>query len=156
MSRAKQVGGIAAVVIALAASFMAPWEGTKYRPYQDVIGVWTVCRGITGKEVVIGKLYTEAECQALEAPVIAKSLATVKKCLPVPLSNNQAAALTSLVFNTGPKSVCGSTLQRKALAGDYAGMCREFDKWAYAGGKRWRGLEKRRAAERALCEKPDA
>ena len=40
-------------------------EGVRYNPYQDVVGVWTVCYGHTGKDIMLGKKYTEAECRAL-------------------------------------------------------------------------------------------
>lgn len=40
-------------------------EGVRYDPYQDVVGVWTVCYGHTGKDIMLGKKYTEAECRAL-------------------------------------------------------------------------------------------
>ncbi len=40
-------------------------EGVRYDPYQDVVGVWTVCYGHTGKDIMLGKTYTEAECRAL-------------------------------------------------------------------------------------------
>ena len=35
-------------------------EGVRYNPYQDVVGVWTVCYGHTGKDIMLGKKYTEA------------------------------------------------------------------------------------------------
>lgn len=34
-------------------------EGVRYHPYQDVVGVWTVCYGHTGKDIMLGKRYTE-------------------------------------------------------------------------------------------------
>lgn len=33
-------------------------EGVRYNPYQDVVGVWTVCYGHTGKDIMLGKKYT--------------------------------------------------------------------------------------------------
>ncbi len=40
-------------------------EGVSYIPYKDIVGVWTVCHGHTGKDIMPGKTYTEAECKAL-------------------------------------------------------------------------------------------
>ncbi|EFJ5655263.1 lysozyme, partial [Escherichia coli] len=40
-------------------------EGVSYIPYEDIVGVWTVCHGHTGKDIIPGKTYTEAECKAL-------------------------------------------------------------------------------------------
>ncbi len=50
-------------------------EGVSYIPYEDIVGVWTVCHGHTGKDIIPGKTYTEAECKAL----LNKDLATVAR-----------------------------------------------------------------------------
>lgn len=50
-------------------------EGVSYIPYKDIVGVWTVCHGHTGKDIMLGKTYTEAECKAL----LNKDLATVAR-----------------------------------------------------------------------------
>ncbi|WP_252966099.1 glycoside hydrolase family protein, partial [Shigella flexneri] len=50
-------------------------EGVSYIPYKDIIGVWTVCHGHTGKDIMPGKTYTEAECKAL----LNKDLVTVAR-----------------------------------------------------------------------------
>jgi lysozyme len=42
-------------------------------------------------------------------------------------------------------------MARKFNAGDFKGACQEMDKWVYAGGKKLKGLEKRRQQEKALC-----
>ncbi|WP_244576009.1 glycoside hydrolase family protein, partial [Escherichia coli] len=41
----------------------------------DIVGVWTVCHGHTGKDIIPGKTYTKAECKAL----LNKDLATVAR-----------------------------------------------------------------------------
>ena len=50
-------------------------EGVSYVPYKDIVGVWTVCHGHTGKDIMLGKTYTKAECKAL----LNKDLATVAR-----------------------------------------------------------------------------
>ncbi len=30
-------------------------EGVSYIPYKDIVGVWTVCHGHTGKDIMLGK-----------------------------------------------------------------------------------------------------
>jgi len=55
------------------------------------------------------------------------------------------------VFNIGPAVVCGSTLQRKAMANDWPAACRSLLQWKYAAGREMRGLALRRADEAALC-----
>ncbi|MCI0256950.1 glycoside hydrolase family protein, partial [Cronobacter sakazakii] len=37
-------------------------EGVKYKPYLDPVGIPTVCAGITGPDVKMGKVYTKQEC----------------------------------------------------------------------------------------------
>ncbi|HHW4683367.1 MAG TPA: lysozyme [Xylella sp.] len=138
--------------LAIAAAIIIQWEGVSYQPYQDIGGVWTVCYGHTGADVVLGKTYTRAECDAFLQADMKQANAAVRGCLPVPMAAHMEAAFTSAAFNIGPKVVCGSTLQRKALANDWPGACAELDRWKHAGGREIRGLVLRRADERALCE----
>ncbi|EAX3609494.1 lysozyme, partial [Salmonella enterica] len=64
--KALLAGGAAA--IAIAAAMLGGHdglEGRRYEPYRDVAGVLTICDGHTGKDIVPGKHYTDAECDAL-------------------------------------------------------------------------------------------
>lgn len=157
---AKAVGGgiavaVAAGVLALAAPIIAKWEGVKYEAYPDPAtggAPWTVCYGHTGPDVVRGRKYTKAECDAFLAADIAEANSHVRRCIGVPMLAHVEAALTSAAFNIGPKVVCGSTLQRKAKANDWPGACAELDRWKFAAGREMRGLVLRRADERQLCE----
>lgn len=151
MSR-KAVAIAGAGVLALAAAIVRPWEGYEPTPYRDIVGVLTVCYGHTGSDVVAGKRYTRAECDALLRRDLAEANSLVRRCITRPMPESVEAALTSAAYNVGPRVVCGSTLQRKAQAGDWAGACAELDKWVYAGGRKVRGLVDRRAAERRVCE----
>ncbi len=150
-------GGVAAValagVLALAAPLIQKWEGVRYEPYRDSVGVLTVCYGHT-KTVQAGKRYTRAECDALLEQDMAEANGYVRRCMGVPMLRHVEAALTSAAFNLGPKVVCGSTLQRKARANDWPGACAELDRWNKAGGRELRGLTLRRGDERAMCEGP--
>ena len=148
MSKAK----IAAGVLALCIPVVTYFEG--YIPYTfaDPISVPTACFGHTGPDVLPNKHWTRGECDELLHGDLAIANAHVNRCIPGPKTLWQEAALTSATFNAGPVIVCGSTLQRKANAGDWAGACAELSRWTYAHGVQLRGLVKRRAAERALCE----
>jgi lysozyme len=150
VSKGKVVAGSA---IAIAAGIVAYWEGYVPVGYADPVSIPTICWGHTGSGVSVGQRATLEECQALLEGDLAEANQHVRRCIRVPLTANQEAALTSAVFNAGSKLVCGSTLQAKANAGDYAGMCAELDRWVWAKGIKLRGLVRRRAAERALCEK---
>lgn len=142
---------IPAAVLALAAGLISRWEGIRYTPYRDAVGVLTVCYGST-TNVEAGRTYTKQECDDRLAADMAAADLAVKRCLPMHMLPQIEAALTSLVFNVGPRAVCGSTIQREALANDWPGACAAIDAWKYAGGRVFRGLELRRADERALCE----
>jgi lysozyme len=148
--KGKIIGGTIAGALLLAAGLIQPWEGYEPQPYRDAVGVLTVCYGHTGG--VQAKAYTPAECDALLKSDMGAAWSAVERCIHVPMRDYQAAALVSATFNIGPSVVCGSTLQRKANAGDWQGACAQLDRWVYAKGKKLRGLVKRRAAERQLCE----
>lgn len=127
-------------------------EGVRYNPYQDVVGVWTVCYGHTGKDVMLGKTYTESECRAL----LNKDLTTVAhKIDPYilkPIPETMRGALYSFVYNVGAGNFKTSTLLRKINLGDQKGACDQLQRWTYAGGKQWKGLITRREIEREVCE----
>ena len=99
-----------------------------------------------------GKKYTKAECKDLLRLDMLEANYHVRRCIRVPMTTGQEAALTSATFNVGPRVVCGSTLQAMANAGDWKGACAQLDRWNRAGGRVFRGLVLRRASERAVCE----
>ncbi|HHU7866893.1 TPA: lysozyme RrrD, partial [Escherichia coli] len=76
-------------------------EGVSYIPYKDIVGVWTVCHGHTGKDIMLGKTYTKAECKAL----LNKDLATVARqinpYIKVDIPETTRGALYSFVYNVG-------------------------------------------------------
>lgn len=138
-------------MLALAAPLVARWEGVRYPTYRDPVGVLTVCYGHTGSDIVPDKRYTAEECKALLDADMATADAAVRRCIAVPMLRQVEAALVSATFNLGPQVVCGSTLQRKALANDWPGACEELTRWNKAGGREFKGLVLRRADEAALC-----
>lgn len=60
-------------------------------------------------------------------------------------------AMTSITFNVGCENMRKSTLFKLAKTGYSDALCDQFSRWVYAGGKKLKGLEIRRAKERALC-----
>lgn len=151
MAANKPVLVASAAMLAAAAALIMKWEGVRYLPYQDVVGVWTVCYGHTGKDVIPGKKYTIEECKTLLYRDMTAARHYVHLCIG-PVAPGPEAALTSAVFNLGPKVVCGSTLQKVALRDGFPPACKHLDSWKYAGGRVYRGLVLRRADERAVCE----
>lgn len=148
-------GGLLGGVLILAAAIIQPWEGRELAPYFDAVDVLTVCDGHTGRSTgtkVEDRRYTDAECDTLLEADMLEAWRHVERCITAPMSTNQAASLLSAAYNIGPSVVCGSTLQRYANAGDWGEACAQLDRWVYAGGQKLRGLERRRAAERAICD----
>lgn len=75
----------------------------------------------------------------------------VKQCVKVPLYQNEYDAYLQLAYNIGTNAFCGSTLVKKANAGDYPGACKEILRWDRFQGKPLAGLTKRRQAEYKQC-----
>ncbi|MEZ4171195.1 lysozyme [Salmonella enterica] len=126
-------------------------EGVRYKPYRDVVGIWTVCYGHTGNDIMIGKTYTESQCKAL----LNKDLNTVARqinpYIKVPIPETTRGALYSFVYNVGAGNFKTSTLLHKINQGDIKGACEQLRRWTYAGGKQWKGLITRREIEREVC-----
>ncbi|MFH5927187.1 lysozyme [Roseomonas xinghualingensis] len=156
-------GALVTLVGAAAASILLAivpvHEGVVLRGYLDPIGIPTKCMGDT-TDVVVGRRYTEAECQeSLETQLLAHA-APVLACVPgLAGRTNQLAASVSFAYNIGTGAFCRSTAARRFNAGDWRGGCRAFNEndagqpqWVTAAGIRLPGLVRRRAEERALCE----
>lgn len=147
------------------AALIGGHEGEKLVVYQDVGGLWTVGKGhlILPTDTVIRegtaqKLHpygpimqiTQAESDAFFERDTAAARNAVANKVGVPLSDNQRAALVSLVFNIGAGAFAGSTLLKKLNAGDYSGAADQFLVWKKVAGVDSAGLMNRRASERAL------
>lgn len=162
---AGKAAGASAAALLLATGIVAVWEGKRNVGYLDVIGVPTYCYGGIGPEAKVGKRYTDAECRTQLADDVRSHAAPLARCITRPLPDPTYAALISLSFNIGPAGVCktapyrqGKPFGQQGLAwyfnnGYIAQGCAAFERYVYAGGKRFRGLENRRRDERRLCEK---
>lgn len=142
-------------VMALATTLIKPWEGKRNNTYLDIVGVPTACYGQTGPTIKMGQRYTNAECEQMLADALPEYYGHVERCIlrnaKVPLEINEQAALVSFTYNVGPRGVCGSTLQKHAIAGNKSQMCGQLMHWVYAGGKPVKGLVNRRKAEYNMC-----
>lgn len=144
-------GAFLAAVIALSAWFVQPWEGTEPVGYADIVGVGTACTGHTGPDVVVGKRYTAEQCKAWFESDLGIAATGVDRCVTRPMLVHQWAAFTSLAFNIGVAQFCRSSVARLANLGNWHGACHAIGLYVYAGGRKVRGLERRRAAEIDLC-----
>lgn len=156
-NRAKLIGGLSAAVIAIAAPFVASFEGEALDPYLDVGGVLTVCYGET--HGVENRRHTHEECKAMLADSLASHGRDIGACMPAGLPDNVQAAMLSFGYNAGARNFCGSTMAKKLMDGDIPGACAELERWVFVAGKdcrnpasNCRGIVERRKAERAICE----
>lgn len=149
MGLGKRLAGVAGVA-ALAATIIIPFEGTELDSYRDAVGKWTICHGHT-LTAGPGQTATPEQCAALLHSDMGDALTAVDSQVTIDIHQKTRAALVSFVFNVGGGALAGSTLLRKLNRGDIEGACNELPRWVYAGGKRLRGLVRRRAAEREMC-----
>lgn len=151
------LGASAAVVIAITA-LIQPWEGRIYRAEKDMGGVWSVCDGHTGPDIVVYKTYTDRECDALTLADAQKAEAAVDRLVKTRIGDYTKAALISFTYNVGIEAFARSTLLKKLNSGDIAGACEQLSRWRYVNGKAVKGLMNRRylgdatrISERELC-----
>lgn len=129
---------------------VAVHEGYSDRPYLDLVDVPTIGFGRT-EGVRPGEKTTPQRELILALKDLEGRKAVIALCVKVPLYQHEFDAYMSLAYNIGTSAFCGSTLVRKLNAGDYAGACREIQRWNRAGGREVAGLTKRRQAEYEAC-----
>jgi lysozyme len=158
-----KVGPLAAVVGSLAASSLLltvpKEEGTSYKAYKDIAGIWTVCQGDT-KNVYPSLIETPEGCRVrLERQLVIHAKG-VMACTPR-LSEEgrewQRAAAVSLAYNIGVGGYCKSSVDRYFDTGNWKRGCDNFLSWnkARVNGvlRPVKGLTERRKRERDICLK---
>lgn len=142
---------------AILSPFVSGWESGGQQhlaPYRDIVGVWTQCDGETFGVTARSPKETPAGCAVKLDTRLAGFAQQVAACSPALRGRDyQWAAATSLSYNIGVKAYCGSTVDRRFDARQWAAACDAFLMWDKAGGRVITGLANRRAAERALCMK---
>jgi len=93
---------------------------------------------------------TEAEAETLLLGDVAIAERSVYHLIKVPLEDCQFSALTSFTFNLGGGALQRSTLRQKVNRGEHGEVPDEFRKWVYAGGRKLKGLVRRREVEATL------
>ncbi|MFA1237320.1 lysozyme [Serratia odorifera] len=121
------------------AQFQAEKEGQRLVAYQDGVGIWTICGGVTaveGKKVTKGMRLTAEQCKRIDAIEQKKALDWVDRNVKVPLTEPQKVGIASFCpWNIGPGKCFTSTFYKKLNAGDRFGACREIRRWIYDGGR---------------------
>jgi len=146
--RLRKSAGLAVAAVAL----VGAWEGLRTVAYRDIVGVPTVCYGET-RGVTIGDRYTAEQCKTMLGDGLAEFEAGMRACLVAPdaIPDGAYIAFLSLSYNIGTRAFCGSSVARRANAGDLAGACAAIAMWNRAGGKVVKGLVNRRAEEKRIC-----
>ena len=107
----------------------------------------TIGYGHTGVDVKPGDCISKYGAEQLLKNDVSECEAAVRR-LHVARTQGQFDALVSFALNVGIGRLSGSTLLKVIReGGSKSAITREFKRWVYAGGKRLRGLEKRREWE---------
>lgn len=149
--RGKSFIAVAALVLSVAGttmlgSFEDGPSGPVQEAYLDSAGIPTICTGST-TGVFLGQTATIAECERRLVEDTTYAGNAVHKLVQVRLTQEMYDSLVSFTFNCGATALSKSTLLVKLNSGDYCGAGKQFYRWDHAGGKKLRGLTKRRKVE---------
>ena len=95
---------------------------------------------------------SEPAAQALLAKDVWSAERAVLRLITVPLTDGQFDALVSFTFNLGGGALQRSTLRRKINREEHTDVPPEFLRWVWAGGRKLKGLVRRRKAEATLYQ----
>jgi lysozyme len=126
------------------------FEGFSSRIYLDAAGLPTIGYGHllrTGETEMFKNGITESVGQGLLIKDVLRAEQAVLRLITVPLTNGQFDALVSFTFNLGAGALQRSTLRRKVNREEHVDVQAEFIKWVWAGGKKLKGLIRRRREE---------
>ena len=131
------------------------FEGFEAAPYHDAVGYPTVGYGhLLSREkwadLSQWPTLTEEQANELLRQDVSKFERAVSRYIRVPLTKGQFDALISFAFNLGAGALQASTLRRCLNRGAYHEAPKQLLRWVFAGGRRLRGLVRRRKAEAIL------
>ena len=161
MERGRQIAVTALVATVSTVAFWKSLEGDGHlMPFQDIAGVWTVCGGITGPDVIPGVPWTQEKCDRRTWEVVNKFGEVVVLCTGnAPLTRGQRDALIAFAGNVGETAFCESRLAEAIQNGERV-VDHEFRRWVFVscrsiGGCRFsEGLFNRRTKEIARWNVP--
>ncbi|WCT76296.1 lysozyme [Novosphingobium humi] len=134
-------------------------SGPQYlKAYLDIVKVPTACDGLTGKDIQIGRHFTEAQCALMLEARLAETAQHVMACTPglaltIPGRDFVRFAAVSLAYNVGWPTYCRSTMRRNIDAGNLVSACVNLTLFNRAGGRVLKGLVDRRTREMRVCLK---
>lgn len=120
--------------------------------YRDPIGVLTVGYGHTGNDVKDGETITEEWANQLLRHDVSDAVACVNRNVKgiANVTQGMFDALVDFTFNLGCASLQSSTLLSLVRVGRADLAAEQFGRWVFAGGRKLKGLEIRREAERKM------
>ncbi len=135
----------------LAAAMLRKFEGLRLAPYLCAAGKPTIGYGhvILPNEAHLRAGITVEQAEALLLRDLAWALWAARNVGRV-LTDGQAAALASLVFNIGEQAWATSTIRGMVLAGDMVGAAGQFLRWNKVDGVNNAGLTARRFQEKQI------
>ena len=129
------------------------FEGYKDHVYIPVPGDFhTAGFGHADNRLPVGQHITENQAVLWLSEDTKTAQNAVKRCVKVPLSQDEFNAYVSFSFNVGQTAFCNSTLVKKLNAGQYDQACEDLKLWVYSGGVKYKGLETRRNIESMICK----
>lgn len=131
------------------------FEGLRLEAYVCPAGVVTIgigsTRHIDGSRVKMGEVITREHAYQMLMHDLDGFSKAVDDLTTDKVNQNQFDALVSFVYNCGRSAYQNSTLRRVVNANPNDNRVRtELMKWVNAGGRRLKGLERRRSAEADL------
>ncbi|NTZ45220.1 lysozyme [Lelliottia aquatilis] len=133
-------------------ALLADLEGCRLTPYQCSAGVWTSGIGHTAGVTPKGD-FTERQAAANLVADVLNTEQRLALCVPVAMPPRVYDALVSFAFNVGTGAACRSTLVSLIKRQQWWQACDQLARWVYVEGVKNKGLENRRARERAYCVK---
>lgn len=127
------------------------FEGFSATTYIDAAGHPTIGYGhLIRKGQEFNEPISKKEGELLLRHDVRVAELAVLRMINVELTDQQFDALVSFTFNLGGGALQRSTLRRKVNRQEHEEVPREFLRWIYAGGRKLRGLLRRRTAEATL------
>lgn len=125
------------------------WEGFSSEVYICPAGKETIGYGHLVKGGENFDYITRGHAESILREDVGFAENAVNRLVKVELTQGQFDALVSFVYNLGEGQFKSSTLLKKINASDDSAIM-EFGRWVFAGGKKLKGLVKRRAEEAML------
>lgn len=125
-------------------------EGNRTTAYQDMVGKWTICRGVT-HNVRPGETRTSEECHKINSAEAKQCLAAVDRAFVKRQPENVRVAFCDFAYNVGEHAFLNSTARRLVNRDHLERACDELPKWVYVGDRVVQWQVERRGIEQVLC-----